>query len=196
MRDELFDIVVWQDAQYEYKEINPPPKFYNARLEPVKLLVLDVDGVLTDGRLYFDNQGKELKAFSTRDGLGMRALQSQGTLLALITGRRSEIVARRAANLGIEHVYQGRDDKLDAFNELLGATGLEEREVCYAGDDWIDIPVLDRVGLAVTVPDADSVVKDHAHWITPRPGGHGAGRHGAGDPGRRAADRPDPRCAR
>jgi len=142
----------------------------------VRALVLDVDGVLTDGRLYFDNQGNELKAFSTRDGLGMRAVQSQGTLLALITGRQSEIVARRAANLGIEHVYQGRNDKLDAFNELLAATGLEERQVCYAGDDWVDIPVLDRVGLAVTVPDADAVVKSHAHWITPRGGGHGAVR--------------------
>ena len=131
------------------------------RAAAVRALVLDVDGVLTDGRLYFDNQGNELKAFSTQDGLGMR---------------RSDIVARRAANLGIEHVYQGRDDKLNALNELLGATGLEERQVCYAGDDWIDIPVLDRVGLAVTVPDADAVVKSHAHWITPRPGGHGAVR--------------------
>ncbi len=146
------------------------------RAAAVRALVLDVDGVLTDGRLYFDNQGNELKAFSTRDGLGMKALQSQGTLLALITGRRSEIVARRAANLGIEHVYQGRDDKLNAFNELLAATGLDEREVCYAGDDWVDIPVLDRVGLAVTVPDADAVVKRHAHWITPRSGGRGAVR--------------------
>ena len=146
------------------------------RAASVRALVLDVDGVLTDGRLYFDNQGNELKAFSTRDGLGMRAVQSQGVLLALITGRQSEIVARRAANLGIEHVFQGRNDKLDAFNELLAATGLEEAEICYAGDDWVDIPVLDRVGLAVTVPDADSVVKSHAHWITPRAGGQGAVR--------------------
>lgn len=146
------------------------------RAAAVRALVLDVDGVLTDGRLYFDNQGNELKAFSTRDGLGMRAVQSQGVLLALITGRQSEIVARRAANLGIEHVFQGRNDKLDAFNELLAATGLEEAEICYAGDDWVDIPVLDRVGLAVTVPDADSVVKGHVHWITPRAGGHGAVR--------------------
>jgi len=146
------------------------------RAATVRALVLDVDGVLTDGRLYFDNQGNELKAFSTRDGLGMRAVQSHGTLLALITGRQSEIVARRAANLGIEHVYQGRNDKLNAFNELLAATGLEERRVCYAGDDWVDIPVLDRVGLAVTVPDADAVVRSHAHWITPRAGGHGAVR--------------------
>jgi 3-deoxy-D-manno-octulosonate 8-phosphate phosphatase (KDO 8-P phosphatase) len=146
------------------------------RAARIRALVLDVDGVLTDGRLYFDNQGNELKAFSTRDGLGMRALQSQGTLLALITGRQSEIVSRRAANLGIEHVYQGRHDKLDALNELLAATGVEEQQVCYAGDDWIDIPVLNRVGLAVTVPDADSVVKSHAHWITPRAGGRGAVR--------------------
>jgi 3-deoxy-D-manno-octulosonate 8-phosphate phosphatase (KDO 8-P phosphatase) len=106
------------------------------RAATVRALVLDVDGVLTDGRLYFDNQGNELKAFSSRDGLGMRAVQSQGTLLALITGRQSEIVARRAANLGIEHIYQGRHDKLDAFNELLAATGLEERQVCWTAPGW------------------------------------------------------------
>jgi 3-deoxy-D-manno-octulosonate 8-phosphate phosphatase (KDO 8-P phosphatase) len=146
------------------------------RAARVRALVLDVDGVLTDGKLYFDNQGNEMKAFSTRDGLGLRALQSQGTLLALITGRRSEIVARRAADLGIERVYQGRHDKLNAFNELLAATGIDPREVCYAGDDWVDIPVLDRAGLAVTVADADAVVKQRAHWITSRPGGHGAVR--------------------
>jgi len=146
------------------------------RASRIRALVLDVDGVLTDGRLYFDNQGNEMKAFCTRDGLGMRALQKQGAVLALITGRQSQIVANRAANLGIEHVYQGRDDKLNAFHELLAVTGIEAAEVCYAGDDWVDIPVLDRVGLAVTVPDADAVVKRHAHWITPRPGGHGAVR--------------------
>ena len=101
---------------------------------------------------------------------------ASGPESALITGRQSEIVARRAANLDIEHVYQGRNDKLDALNELLTATGLEESQVCFAGDDWIDIPVLDRVGLAVTVPDADAVVKSHAHWITPHAGGHGAVR--------------------
>jgi 3-deoxy-D-manno-octulosonate 8-phosphate phosphatase (KDO 8-P phosphatase) len=97
-------------------------------------------------------------------------------LLALITGRHSEIVTYRAANLGIEHVYQGRNDKLNAFNELLAATGIDPQAVCYAGDDWIDIPVLDRAGLAVTVADADAVVKQRAHWITSRPGGHGAVR--------------------
>jgi len=146
------------------------------RAARIRMLVLDVDGVLTDGSLYFDNQGNELKAFNTRDGLGIRALQQCGTTLALITGRQSDIVANRAANLGIEHVYQGRHDKLDALNELLSDTGIDEQSVCYAGDDWVDIPVLDRVGLAVTVADADPVVKSRVHWITSRMGGRGAVR--------------------
>ena len=146
------------------------------RAARTRALVLDVDGVLTDGRLYFDNQGNEMKAFCTRDGLGIRALQRGGLMVALITGRQSQIVANRAANLGIEHIYQGRNDKLNALHELLAATGLEAPEVCYAGDDWVDIPVLDRVGLAVTVADADAVVKGRVHWITSRNGGHGAVR--------------------
>lgn len=146
------------------------------RARRVRLLALDVDGVLTDGRIYYDDRGNELKAFSTRDGLGMRLLADHGVTLALITARQSEIVARRAANLGIVHVYQGRNNKLDAFNHLLGETGVDEAQTCYAGDDWLDIPVLDRVGLAVTVADADPVVRDRAHWVTSRPGGHGAVR--------------------
>ena len=146
------------------------------RAARIRMLVLDVDGVLTDGRLYFDNQGNEMKAFCTRDGLGLRALQSQGTELALITGRQSEIVAQRAAQLGITRVYQGRNDKLNAFNDLLSDTGMDEQKVCYAGDDWIDIPVLDRVGLSVSVADADPVVKNRVHWVTSLGGGKGAVR--------------------
>ena len=146
------------------------------RAARIRMLALDVDGVLTDGNLYFDNQGNEMKAFCTRDGLGMRALQRHGTLLAFITGRQSDIVRRRAEQLGVEHVYQGRNDKLNAFNELLSDTGMDEAQICYAGDDWIDIPVLDRVGLAVTVADADPVVKSRVHWITTRDGGRGAVR--------------------
>lgn len=146
------------------------------RASRVKMLVLDVDGVLTDGRLYFDNQGNEMKAFCTRDGLGIKALQGQGIELAFITGRQSEIVAQRASQLGVKHVYQGRNDKLNAFNELLSDTGMEEENVCYSGDDWIDIPVLDRVGLSVTVADADRVVKNRVHWVTSRGGGKGAVR--------------------
>jgi 3-deoxy-D-manno-octulosonate 8-phosphate phosphatase (KDO 8-P phosphatase) len=146
------------------------------RAARIRMLVLDVDGVLTDGRLYFDSQGNEMKAFNSRDGLGMKALQGHDTMLAIITGRQSEIVAQRAAQLGIEHVYQGRDDKLNAFNELLSDTGMDEQNICYAGDDWIDIPVLDRVGLAVTVADADDVVRNRVHWVTSRKGGCGAVR--------------------
>jgi 3-deoxy-D-manno-octulosonate 8-phosphate phosphatase (KDO 8-P phosphatase) len=117
-----------------------------------------------------------MKAFNTRDGLGIKALQKHDTVLAIITGRQSDIVSQRASQLGIEHVYQGRDDKLNAFNELLSDTGMDEQNICYAGDDWIDIPVLDRVGLAVTVADADDVVKNRVHWVTSRNGGCGAVR--------------------
>lgn len=146
------------------------------RAARIRMLVLDVDGVLTDGRLYFDSRGNEMKAFNTRDGLGIKTLQWHDTTLALITGRQSDIVAQRAAQLGIEHVYQGRNDKLNAFNELLSETHMDEQNICYAGDDWIDIPVLDRVGLAVTVADADEVVKNRVHWVTSRDGGRGAVR--------------------
>lgn len=146
------------------------------RAARVKLLVLDVDGVLTDGRLYFDNTGNEFKAFSTADGLGLKLLQRLGITLAVITGRASRIVADRAANLGIEHVYQGQDDKLTAYLDLLERTGGEDETTCFAGDDWIDLPVLTRVGLAVTVPAADAEVKARSHWITSSGGGEGAVR--------------------
>lgn len=146
------------------------------RAARVRILVLDVDGVMTDGQLYFDNLGNEMKTFSTRDGLGIRALQFTGTPVALITARQSNIVERRAANLGIEQVYQGSNDKLAAFDDILKRTGLGEDEACYVGDDWLDIPVLERAGLAVTVADADDVVKGCVHWITTRPGGRGAVR--------------------
>ena len=146
------------------------------RAAKIRMLVLDVDGVLTDGRLYFDHKGNEMKAFNTRDGMGMKALQRCGIEVAVITGRKSESVAFRMAQLGIEHVYQGREDKLGAFLHLLELTGLDAHQVCFAGDDWIDLPVLIRVGLAVAVADAEERVKDQAHWITTSDGGEGAVR--------------------
>ncbi|MEM1412674.1 MAG: HAD hydrolase family protein [Pseudomonadota bacterium] len=146
------------------------------RAAKVRLLALDVDGVLTDGQLYFDNQGNETKAFYTRDGLGLKAVQRAGIELAVITGRASRIVADRAAGLGIEHVYQGADDKLTAYHDLLARTGRSDEETCYAGDDWIDLPVLRRVGLAVTVPAAGDDIRRHCHWVTEREGGLGAVR--------------------
>jgi len=146
------------------------------RAARVRLLALDVDGVLTDGRLYFDRHGNELKAFHTRDGLGLRVLQRCGLTVALITGRSSEMVTARARALGIEHVYQGANDKLSAYHDLLERTGQVDDAVCYAGDDWVDLPLLQRVGLAVAVPDADDAVRDCAHWVTARAGGQGAVR--------------------
>ena len=146
------------------------------RASNIRMLVLDVDGVLTDGKLYFDHAGNEMKAFNTRDGLGMKALQRSGIEVAVITGRKSEAVAHRMAQLDIQHVYQGREDKLNAFLHLLEITGLDAQQICYAGDDWIDIPVLLRAGLAVCVADAEDRVKEHVHWITQNNGGHGAVR--------------------
>lgn len=142
----------------------------------VRMLALDVDGILTDGRLYFTETGQELKAFNSRDGLGLKMLMDNGYQLALITGRISQAVKHRAEQLGIEHVYQGQGNKLPAYMELVEKLGLTDDEVCYAGDDWIDLPVLDRVGLAVTVADAEPEVISRVHWVTSRPGGRGAVR--------------------
>ena len=146
------------------------------RAARVRILALDVDGILTDGQLYFDNRGNEMKSFSTRDGLGIRLLSEQGIETALITARTSEIVKNRAANLKIQHVYQGSNNKLAAFHDLLAATGFTPDQVCYAGDDWLDLPILERAGLAVTVADGDPVVKNRVHWVTERRGGRGAVR--------------------
>lgn len=146
------------------------------RAARIRLLALDVDGVLTDGRLYFDQKGNELKAFFTRDGLGMKALQRYGIQVALITGRQSRMVADRAAQLDIAHVYQGRDDKLNALRELVSDSGVEEAAICYAGDDLIDLPVLERVGLSVAPADAAPQVRERVHWVTSAGGGRGAVR--------------------
>ena len=146
------------------------------RASGIRMLVLDVDGVLTDGKLYFDHNGNELKAFNTRDGMGIKALQRCGIEVAVITGRKSEAVTQRMTQLGVQHVYQGREDKLNAFLHLLKETGLDAQQICFAGDDWIDLPVLLRAGLAVSVADAEDHVKDRAHWITQRNGGDGAVR--------------------
>jgi 3-deoxy-D-manno-octulosonate 8-phosphate phosphatase (KDO 8-P phosphatase) len=146
------------------------------RAQKIRLLALDVDGVLTDGNLYFDSAGNELKAFNTSDGLGLKALQKFGIQLAIITGRESPMVTQRAAQLGFDFVYQGSDNKLNAYLDILNKSGLDADQVCYAGDDFIDLPVLIRVGLAVTVPAADEEVKDRVHWVTSRSGGQGAVR--------------------
>ncbi len=146
------------------------------RAKAVKLAVFDVDGVLTDGRLHFSENGLETKAFHSQDGLGIKYLQRFGVTVAIITGRRSTIVDNRMKELGVLHVYQGCSDKAATFKQLLAALKLEPQQVAYIGDDLIDLPVMRQCGLAVTVPNAHPQMSQFVHWTTARPGGHGAGR--------------------
>jgi len=154
---------------------NPDPELI-ARIKPLKLLILDVDGVLTDGRLFFDHQGSEYKCFHARDGHGLKLLRQFGVEVAVISGRKSASVALRMQNLGIEHVYQGHENKRQAFQELLERLQLHPRQVAHVGDDVLDLPVMTQVGLAIAVADANFVVKRYAHWCTELPGGQGAVR--------------------
>lgn len=142
----------------------------------IRLVIFDVDGVLTDGSLFIGDDGQEYKAFNSRDGHGMKMLQTTGVRIAIITGRTSEVVKHRVADLGIEHLYQGQRDKMVAFERLVHDLSLDPSEIAYVGDDLVDLPVMRRVGLAVAVQDAHPLVKQHAHWQTPSNGGRGAAR--------------------
>ena len=142
----------------------------------IRLLILDVDGVLTDGRIILDNEGNEFKAFHVRDGHGIKMLLKAGIRVAIITGRYSKVVDRRARELGITEVYQRCHIKTVAYEHILGKYRLAEREVAYAGDDIVDIPVFRRVGLPIAVSDAADEAKRSAVWITKNGGGRGAVR--------------------
>ena len=146
------------------------------KAEGIRLIIFDVDGVLTDGSLFIGDDGQEYKAFHSKDGHGMVMLQQTGVQIAIITGRTSEVVRIRMTSLGIEHVYQGKRDKLPAYEELKQATGLHDGQIAYVGDDVVDLPVMTRVGLAIAVQDAHALAKQHAHWVTPSGGGRGAAR--------------------
>jgi len=145
-------------------------------LSRIKLLLLDVDGVMTDGRIIYLNDGGEAKAFDVKDGHGLKLIQRAGIQVGIITGRQSDIVARRAAELGIELVYQGAKDKMQPFREILEKLGLEPCEVAYLGDDLVDLPVMRQVGFCATVADATDDIKPYADLVTSRPGGRGAVR--------------------
>jgi 3-deoxy-D-manno-octulosonate 8-phosphate phosphatase (KDO 8-P phosphatase) len=145
-------------------------------LAKIRLLLLDVDGVMTDGRITYSNDGGESKSFDVKDGHGLKLLQRAGVEVGIITGRQSAVVARRAKELGIELVYQGVKDKLVPFNEILEKRGLSPEEVAYVGDDVVDLPVMRRVGFAATVADAVEDVKPFADLVTKRDGGRGAVR--------------------
>ena len=142
----------------------------------IKLLIFDVDGVLTDGSLFLGDDGQEYKAFHSQDGHGIKMLQRHGVRCAIITGRTSKVVEHRMRNLGIDLIYQGQENKLEGFADLLKRLDLEPEQVAYVGDDVVDLPVMRKVGLAVAVQDAHPLVLKHAHWQTPRGGGRGAAR--------------------
>lgn len=148
----------------------------NDRAREIRLLICDVDGVMTDGGLYFGDDGQEYKTFHSRDGLGMKMLQRSGVKLAVITARTSEVVTHRMNNLEIEYVFQGQQNKVQAFEQLCSDLGLNNEQVAYVGDDVVDLPVMTKVGFAVAVADAHEIVKQHAHWVTEHGGGHGAVR--------------------
>lgn len=147
-----------------------------ARARAIRLAAFDVDGVLTDGRLYYTDAGEELKAFSSVDGHGLKMLADTGVHLAIITGRSARLVEHRARNLGVEFLFQGVSDKAAVLEKLLGELGLEAREAAFMGDDVVDLPVLRRCGLALTVPEAPALVRHHAHYVTQSNGGRGAVR--------------------
>ncbi len=142
----------------------------------VRMVIFDVDGVLTDGSLFLGDDGQQYKCFNSKDGHGMRMLQDSGISIAILTGRVSNVVKLRMEELGIELVMQGHRAKLPAFEELLRQTGYQPEELAYVGDDVVDLPVMTRVGLAIAVADGHDLVRRHAHWVTSKNGGRGAAR--------------------
>jgi len=146
------------------------------RAKRIKLMIFDVDGVLTDGSLHFGPEGEMMKTFNVLDGHGIKLLQKSGVDTAIISARQSPIVIRRATDLGIQHIQQGIDDKLSAFEHLLAQIGIDAQSCGYAGDDIIDLPILSRAGLAVSVPNGHPEVTARVHYVTRAGGGRGAVR--------------------
>ena len=147
-----------------------------ARAHRIRLAIFDVDGVLTDGTLHLSERGEETKSFNILDGLGLKMLSASGIATALLSGRKSKMVALRAKEIGISHVLQGAEDKLDVYHRLLRKLGIAEEETSFMGDDLPDLPVLRRCGLAISVPNAPEIVRSHVHYVTRITGGHGAVR--------------------
>ena len=146
------------------------------RIQAIRLVAFDVDGILTDGGLYLTDSGEEFKRFNSLDGHGLKMLKASGVELAIITGRTSRCVELRAKNLGITRLYQGVEDKWGTMQQLLAELNLAPQAAAYMGDDVVDLPVMRRMGFSITVPNSPQVVRDHAHYLTLREGGHGAVR--------------------
>ncbi|MBA3012448.1 MAG: HAD-IIIA family hydrolase [Proteobacteria bacterium] len=153
------------------------PKILNPKkLTPIKLLLLDVDGVLTDGQITYTDTGEQIKSFDSKDGLGLRLIMDNGIRVGIVTGRKSNALAHRCRNLGIDLVFDGTKDKARALAKIIEQTGICARDIAFVGDDLIDLPAMIRVGVSFTVPDAPKEVKDRADFITSARGGHGAVR--------------------
>ena len=146
------------------------------RARLTRLIGFDVDGVMTDGGLYFSDSGEEFKRFNSLDGHGLKMLRASGVEIAIITGRTSRCVEARALNLGIAHVYQGVENKLEAMVDLLNKLKLSRDAAAYMGDDIVDLTVMRHVGLAISVPESPQLVREHSAYVTQRSGGHGAVR--------------------
>lgn len=142
----------------------------------IKLAIFDVDGVLTTGSLIYRGNGKEAKTFHVHDGLGLRLLLKNGIEIGIITGRDSDVVRKRMEDLEITHVYQGCEDKIAAYEDLKQKLRLSDEEIAYIGDDLPDLPLIRRVGLGITVPNAPAIMQEHAAHTTKARGGHGAAR--------------------
>ncbi len=147
-----------------------------SRAKLIRLIAFDVDGIMTDGGLFLSDSGEEFKRFNSLDGHGIKMLRASGVEVAIITGRTSRCVELRAKNLGIAHVYQGAESKLDAIVDLLDKLSLSRDAASYMGDDVVDLCVMRHVGLAISVPESPELVREHAHYVTRRSGGHGAVR--------------------
>lgn len=148
----------------------------SSRIQSIRLIAFDVDGILTDGGLYLSDSGEEFKRFNSLDGHGMKMLRASGVEMAIITGRTSKCVELRARNLGITRLYQGVEDKWAAMQSLLSDLNVAPEAAAFMGDDVIDLPVMRRVGLALSVPSAPQMVRDYAHYVTQRTSGNGAVR--------------------
>ncbi len=146
------------------------------KAKKIKLAIFDIDGVMTDGRLYFDPQGNELKVFHVHDGLGIKLLQASGVQVAVITSRQSDVVEQRLKSLGVKYIYQGQHNKYPAFQQLITDLQLTAEQVAYVGDDLPDLPIIQRVGLGIAVANARAIIKQHAVWQTTTVGGKGAVR--------------------
>ncbi|MFA6970281.1 MAG: HAD hydrolase family protein [Gallionella sp.] len=147
-----------------------------SRAKLIRLVAFDVDGVMTDGGLFLSDSGEEFKRFNSLDGHGIKMLRASGVEVAIITGRTSRCVEIRAQNLGITHVYQGVERKLDAMVDLLDKLNLPRDAAAYMGDDVVDLCVMRHVGLAIAVPESPELVREHSHYVTKCSGGHGAVR--------------------